>query len=574
MLHITVRSFREYPYRSVSVIGAIALAGLAESIGLVALLPLLQIAVGGEGAAPLGSQVSGKLERVASIFGFSVSVGYLLSFIAIVIIAKAILTVVAMSHLGFVVAHITTALRLRLIRALLKTSWSHFTSEATGRLGNAISTEAVRASQAYMASWQMLAATLQAAILLGTVMLLSWQLSLAAVGIGLLLFLALSRAMSLARRAGESQTHLLNSLVTRLTDFIQGIKPIKAMGQEERVAPLLEHEAEGLNVAQRRETIATALLGAVPEPILAIALAIGLYVSLTYWKIPITELMVLAIFFNRSTSRFAQIQKHAQALLICESAYWSLNSAIETAENRAESGGQVTAPTIRNEISFDHVNFSYGQKGVLTDCNIRIRNRSLTALIGPSGSGKTTIADLMLGLYRPASGEIWVDDIRLQDINLKSWRQRVGYVPQDPFLFHDTVITNISLGDPGLSRERVLAALDAAGARAFVDQLEHGIDTVIGERGLKLSGGQRQRLAIARALVRSPQLLILDEATASLDTETEAAICATVAQLARDICVLAISHQPAILSVADHVYRFESGNVIESDPKANRRKAV
>jgi ATP-binding cassette, subfamily C, bacterial len=190
----------------------------------------------------------------------------------------------------------------------------------------------------------------------------------------------------------------------------------------------------------------------------------------------------------------------------------------------------------------------------------------LAVLIGPSGAGKTSIVDLLVGLVQPQVGQIWIDDVLLSDLDLKAWRCTVGYVPQETFLLHESVFVNVTLGDLALTASDVETALRAAGAWEFISALPEGMETSVGERGARLSGGQRQRIAIARALVRKPQFLILDEATASLDPDSEAAICATVRRLRGAMTILAISHQPALLEVADTVYRLDNGIVRRVTP--------
>jgi ATP-binding cassette, subfamily C, bacterial len=181
------------------------------------------------------------------------------------------------------------------------------------------------------------------------------------------------------------------------------------------------------------------------------------------------------------------------------------------------------------------------------------------AIAGPSGSGKTTLIDLVIGLLNPDAGTIRIDGVALNTLDRAAWRAGIGYVPQEMFLFHDTIYSNITLGDGGLTRADARAALRAAGAWAFVSALPDGMDTVVGERGSRLSGGQRQRIALARALVRTPRLLILDEVTTALDPRTEAEICATLAGLKGAVTILAVSHQPAIVAVADLVYHLSDG---------------
>ena len=179
--------------------------------------------------------------------------------------------------------------------------------------------------------------------------------------------------------------------------------------------------------------------------------------------------------------------------------------------------------------------------------------------------------DLIIGLHRPQRGEVWIDDLPLGDVDIRAWREMIGYVPQETFLFHDSIMSNVTLGDDEIPPARVESALRRAGAWEFVAALPEGMDTVVGERGARLSGGQRQRIAIARALIRDPALLILDEATTALDPETEAGIAATMRRLAGKVTVLSISHQPAMKNAADIVYRIEGGAAVceeAADPAA------
>ena len=200
-----------------------------------------------------------------------------------------------------------------------------------------------------------------------------------------------------------------------------------------------------------------------------------------------------------------------------------------------------------------NVSFAYEGTSVLSNVTLNIPAKKLTTVIGPSGSGKTTIADLISGLLSPSSGEILIDDVRLSDADVFQWRRRIGYVPQELFLFHDTIRNNITLGDDEISEDEIWHVLELCGALEFVGNLNHKLDTIIGEHGSKLSGGQRQRIMIARALIRNPELIILDEATTSLDPVTEKAICATIHEISRDVTILAISHQSAMKDLADNV---------------------
>jgi ATP-binding cassette subfamily C protein len=218
---------------------------------------------------------------------------------------------------------------------------------------------------------------------------------------------------------------------------------------------------------------------------------------------------------------------------------------------------------LETAIRLDRISFAYGKKAVLQNVSLTFRAGMITAIVGPSGSGKTTVVDLVIGLLQPNEGHIWLDDLPLAQIDLQQWRHWIGYVPQESWLLHDTVYNNVTFGDPELGEKDTTEALQAAGAWEFVKAMPEGLKSTVGESGSKISGGQRQRIAIARALVHKPKLLILDEATTALDPENEMAICKTLGELRGKLTILAISHQPAVLNVADRAYRLENGSAVQ-----------
>ena len=246
-------------------------------------------------------------------------------------------------------------------------------------------------------------------------------------------------------------------------------------------------------------------------------------------------------------------------MTIAESAYWSLQDKIRQATQEREPLPGNRKPTLREAIHLRDISFGYGDLSVLQHASLTFPKGSFTVLVGPSGAGKTSVADLVIGLLRPQKGEIWIDELPLAEVDLRSWRRMIGYVPQDTLLLHDSVLHNITLGDPTLQARDAEQALRAAGAWDFVRRLPQGLETIVGERGGKLSGGQRQRIVIARALINKPRLLILDEATSALDPESEEAVRQTMEELKGHLTILAISHNRALVRAADYVYQMSAG---------------
>ncbi len=274
----------------------------------------------------------------------------------------------------------------------------------------------------------------------------------------------------------------------------------------------------------------------------------------------LTTVMVLVVTLGRAFSFLGKVQKQYQKLVQGESAYWAMQDSIAAANDAREQLHGGSTPSLDSSIRFDQVNFAYDKHPVFNGLTLEIPAGSLTTLIGPSGAGKTTIIDLTIGLLRPDSGEVQLDGRSLEALDIRAWRDMIGYVPQDTVLLHDSVLHNVTLGDPTLSTADAERALKAAGAWDFVARLPEGLETVVGERGGKLSGGQRQRIVIARALVNNPKLLILDEATSALDPDSEAAVRESMEQLKGHLTILAISHNRAMVSAADHVYQLSDGS--------------
>ena len=375
----------------------------------------------------------------------------------------------------------------------------------------------------------------------------------------------LHRLIAVSRRAGQEQTRFQKSFMTRLLQGLDGMKPLKAMAREGSLGPLIEADTLGLNRAQRKIVVSQKAMVEGHEIIRVLAVAGGLYVFLTIWSQPTDSLFVLILLFARMLQKVTQLQSHYQVAAGNQQAFIFLRSTAEAAEDAREPIAGSETPRFTSAISLRDVSFSYGRENVLDHASMVLPAGKFIAVVGGSGAGKTTVADLIIGLHRPQSGEVWIDDLPMGDVDIRAWREMIGYVPQETFLFHDSIMSNVTLGDDEIPPARVESALRRAGAWEFVAALPDGMDTVVGERGARLSGGQRQRIAIARALIRDPALLILDEATTALDPETEAGIAATIRRLTGKITVLSISHQPAMKNAADVVYRIEGGVVLPED---------
>jgi len=547
---------RAYPGRTLLALLALIVAGVLDGLGLSMILGMLNLATGTSENPSAPEQAA--LDVVAML-GLEPSTTLLLILGVTLIAIKACIVLLANRQVGYTVAHVATDLRLRLIRAVTRSRWRYYLAQPVGKLSNAVATEAHRASEGFFHGAVMATQTINALIYAALALMISLKASLIALTFGGILLGLLHFLVRTAGKAGRDQTGLMKSLLSVMTDQLGAVKPLKAMARESHIDALMSSQTRDLKIALKHQVMAKAGLTALQEPLLAILVGIGFFYFLVQMNLPMATVMMMIFLIARSVNHLAKAQRSLQHMAISESAYWSLTETILQAEAEHEPPRGHLTPTLEQAIEFDRVSFAYDGEPVIKEVSFTIPSGQLTVLTGPSGSGKTTLIDLAAGLLHADQGRILIDGQDINDIDHHRWRRLIGYIPQDPLLINDSVFHNLTLGDDDVGEERAIAALRMADAWDFVRALPEGLETPLGERGGRLSGGQRQRLAIARALIHRPRLLILDEATSSLDDVAEAAIVDTIGRLKGKLTLLAVSHDNAMVDAADQLIRLADG---------------
>ncbi len=360
----------------------------------------------------------------------------------------------------------------------------------------------------------------------------------------------------------------INAEVTgRLTETLNGVRVVKGFNAEQQEIKSFETGVEKLFLNIKKSLTSTALITSSATFLLGLAstgimgiggymimhdeLTFGDFLAFTlYLGFMIAPIVQMSNIGSQLTEGFAGLDRTEEIM--------NMESELDTKERVIE------LEAVNGDIAFENVSFAYEQdKEVIHNINIHAPRGSVTALVGSSGSGKSTIASLVSSFLTPHSGKITIDGKDLSKVTLNSYRKHLGVVLQDDFLFEGTIRENIIFPRPNASEEAIQAAVKAAYVNEFTDRFEKGLETVIGERGVKLSGGQRQRIAIARAVLADPKILILDEATSNLDTESEALIQASLGNLMQGRTTFVIAHRLSTIRKADQILVIENGEIKE-----------
>ena len=490
--------FRQYPWQTVAMLIALMLSGIAEGVGLTAMLPLLAIVLGGiKGtSAATAKQVTPAEKMIRDIFdtiGLTPTLELLLLLIFAAMLLKCVLVWVANKRVGYTVAHLTTKLRLQVLRAFILARWEFHLSQPIGKLAAAMGAETAKTARAYAAGVAIIVVVIHAMIYIGVAFMISWKATLIALAVGTFCWYPLNRFVKKARRAGRRQTKLSKSMSADFVDGIQSIKPLKAMAREDRAETILVVKTKKIRNALQKEIVSKQSLSAFQEGIKVTFMLLAVYVPIVIWGRAPATVMILILLLGRIMGKLSKIQKQYQHMGILESGYWSMMETFENAQKMREQKHGDRKPELKQAIRLEGVKFAYSKINVLNDASLIFPAGEITAIVGASGAGKTTIVDLVIGLLRPQDGEVWVDDLPLERVDLHQWRRMIGYVPQETLLLQDSIFINVTLGDPDITEHEVQEALQKAGIWEFVKTRPKGIHSSVGQRGLMLSGGQSRR---------------------------------------------------------------------------------
>lgn len=544
-------------------------SAVLEGTGIGLIIPMLSIIAGENDASGMGG-VSAVFEQVGTGLDDQTR---------LTAIAAAILGLIAMKNVlafanavlgNFIYGKAGHSIRSSLANQLLTIGYPFFLQESPGRLLNIISNESWRASDAIQTVLAAIVNASAAIILLAFLLLLSWQMTLC-VTLGLVLIQAIHAVLSAGLKSPSRNVTSFNSqLANRMLHLVHAGRLIRAFGQELRERTIFESASDAVRRAGFVLQCRQAALPPLTE-VLHSALFLTVVVSAWSWGVSFPVIVAFVVLLYR-------LQPHVRALQMALSQIQGWSGSLEEVGWLLDSSDKPAAPQgtnsiqeLREQIKFDHVTFRYPGAGtralVLRSATFDIRQGRSTAIVGRSGAGKTTIVNLLCRFVEPDQGNILVDGIPLAQIDPVAWRRQIALASQDLELVDGTIFENIAYGHEA-SLSEVENAARLAEAHEFIEKLPDLYETVVGYRGTSLSAGQRQRIALARALVRDPEILILDEATNAMDGLSEASIVETLKSRAGRRTTIVISHHHSTISFCDEVVILGAGRVSNQKPFA------
>ena len=540
------------------------LQSMSEGVGIGLFIPLLTGLVAADQHQATGHWLVDTLNGLFSGVAPDRRMAIIMVCVLAAVGAAAVLNYLHNVLFGWLDGKIAHDLRRRIFGQLLAVSVGFIERDRSGRLLNILSTETWRTSEALKIVVELLIAFGTVAVYVALLLLMSWRLTLL-VAAGMLLISGVVWLLThTGRHLGEQMKRSNADLTDRMIEGIDGMRVIRAFGHERWEQSRFDIASSRL----RRVMLRMSFLDAVVHPAHEI-LAASLLLSILFVAAPsareVSVLLVFAFVLYRVQPRVKQIDAARLRLAALSPSVEEVFSLVEIADSERVTSGPLTELTLDRDIAFDRVSFRYDSADApaLNDVTFRISAGGTTAFVGPSGGGKSTVMKLLLRFYDPIHGTITADGRALSEFDLDFWRRQIALVSQDVYLFNATVRENIAYGLVDARADQIVEAARKADAHEFIERLPDKYDTVLGPRGVRLSGGQQQRISVARAIIRNPRILILDEATNALDSVSEQWIQETLETLRENRTVIMIAHRLSTVERADQIIVLDHGRVEE-----------
>jgi ATP-binding cassette subfamily B protein len=448
--------------------------------------------------------------------------------------------------------------------SFLNASWRFYSDKDFGLISNTMTKETEKVTIGFESIAKLIAGALTIIFYLGILFFFSLQLTSMILALALLILFPISMLSDkLVYKLRKEHTSASNFLQSNIFNSLNAIKLIIGYNKRNETANLITPSIQTVAETSVKFSLIRYFFTLINEPLVIILVLATILLGQSYLNIPVAELITFLFIVNRSAGLASTLIADNNGFVSAIPSFEQIYNLKDESNNTKENENPKIIKNFKNSINISNLNFSYSDEKIIDNVSIDIKKGEMTSIVGPSGSGKSTLIDILMGYYEINNKSIFIDEIPFETINLNSWRDLIGYIPQQPFLFNASIKDNILWANPEIDEEDILRACKLAYVDDFVNDMKDGYETVVGERGMKLSGGQAQRICLARALARNPQILILDEATSSLDSNSESLIKESIDNLQGNITIISVAHRLSTIVNSNQIFYLKDGSLIE-----------
>lgn len=547
------------------------LSGLMEGLGIGLILPLLdsvyenKVNLSGVNDQNIFSIIT---NYIFEIIGIKKTIAWLLVIISLFYVLKSFFNFLALAYIAKKRGSLLLEIKKKIFEYYSRIEYSEYVKKNSGDMVNLLNVQTTRALQAFQFCNSVVMSVVSSLIYFTLIIILNFQFSILIFFGGLLLIFLMSLVNKYILNLSRIYTKESGILAKLFIQTMTGFKYLLATNKITNIKPKIMRSITNLASHTANISIASAASSSLREPISIILIFFIIFIQVEYYNIEMASILISLILLYRCLTAISSVQENYQQVL---GHIGSIESIIENTDNEIKDLKIKSKQIYKIEkyIKLENITHSYNDtKKILDNLSLKIPANKIVAIVGDSGSGKTTLIDLIIGIIQANKGNIFIDDVNIKDLDNISWRKMIGYVPQNEFIFNDTIANNVSFWEgewknDKVLEEKIVLALKKAGLYSSVKLMPENLDTIIGDRGSFLSGGQKQRLFIAREIFKSPELLIFDEATSALDYGSENIILDTIDKMRGYSTILIVSHTPNLIKNADLVYVLENGKIVE-----------
>lgn len=550
---------KNYPILLGATFFVLAIGGLIEVGALLVIAPIIDIITNPN----VSSGITKKIEEIIISLGLEFNLWMLLFIYFGVVLIKSFFDVSAMYLILSMKYRLMKETVLETYQAIFSARWYFFVKEKQGKLLNTFTREISGMGDCLTGAGRLFAEILKLAIYIIVLFYISWQVAFVGFGYSFLVGIPLLSLGKLTYQFGKKNTSTANDWLSAVHENFTLAKIIIGFALQKKSENVVEEKFKKHTKATLVSQLFNLSISSIYVPLGVLGMIILFYTG-KYFSLTLSEIGILVVAYVKMIPVMKNIVHEKNVIDMAFPSYEQIMNIIKDAKKLNQTSGNIAFKNFNKSIKINDISFAYpNNKAVINNLSLQIKKGQMIAIVGESGSGKSTLIDVIMGFNDPTSGDILIDETPLKKYDINSYREKIGYVPQDGELFNASVIQNIKWANEKATDDQIQRICKETYADSFIKNFSEGYETLVGDRGVRLSGGQLQRIALARALIREPEILILDEATSSLDSKSEKNIQEALDKIVKKTTIIVIAHRLSTILKADHIYVINHGRVVE-----------